>query len=146
MTVFQWPLEWWLFDCRYCVVFLCAVLIKSVASVYVSVVNSRCEWVRPVSQNCPQFVCHKRYTCLHGRLAEKGTLTNIGGSCHKYHFWHDKSFCLSRQNVFVTTKHVFCRDKIMFVRTNFCRDKIMFVMTNFCRYKHVFVEIKMIFA
>ena len=31
---------------------------KSVASVYVSVVNFRPEWVRLVIQNCPRFVCH----------------------------------------------------------------------------------------
>ena len=51
----------------------------------------------------------------------------IGGSCHKYHFCGDKTFCrdkyvcLSRQNTsFITTK-------VCLSRQNFCRDKIMFV-------------------
>ena len=35
--------------------------------------------------------------------------TIIGGSCHKYHFCHDKGF--------VATNHVFCRDKSMLVAT-----------------------------
>ena len=34
----------------------------------------------------------------------------ILGSCHKYHFYHDKSFFRDKY-VFVATKHVFCRDK-----------------------------------
>ena len=44
-----------------------------------------------------------------------------GGSCHKYHFCHDK-------RVFVLTKHVFCHDKRILAVTNFCH-KIMSATT-----------------
>ena len=56
-------------------------------------------------------------------------ITITGGSCHKYHFCHDKSFV---QNIFVMTKlSYFCLTKdVFFVATNtclsgqnFCRDK-----------------------
>ena len=71
----------------------------------------------------------------------------IGGSYHKYHFCHGKSF--------VATKHVFCRDKNMLFATkvfiflfflsrqNCCHDKHNFVATicfsrqNFCHDKHL---------
>ena len=49
------------------------------------------------------------------------------GSCHKYHFLSQHKICLykylSIQHRFVTTKHVFCRDKRMLVATKICRDK-----------------------
>ena len=47
----------------------------------------------------------------------------IGGSCHKHHFCRDKGFLSQETRVcrdthmFVTTKHVFCCDKIMLVAT-----------------------------
>ena len=56
------------------------------------------------------------------------SLTNLmiitGGSCHKYHFCHDKSFittnaCLSQQNIFVATnKHTFVATKDVLSRQN----------------------------
>ena len=79
----------------------------------------------------------------------------IGGSCHKYllsrqkYACRDKTFLatsifLSRQRLFVTTKHVFYRNKHVFVATKcvFCRDKSLLVATKratnqqkFCRDK-----------
>ena len=38
---------------------------------------------------------------------------NIGASCHKYHFCREKNY----KHVFVATKHVFCRDKIILAAT-----------------------------
>ena len=57
--------------------------------------------------------------------------TLLGGSCHKYHFCHDK-------HVVVTTKHVFCRDKSMLVVTQ------LFVATNKCLLRQLFVVTKVL--
>ena len=67
--------------------------------------------------------------------------TIIGESCHKYHFCRD---------VFVATKHVFCRDKSVLVAKKLCllRQHI-FVASgplsrqNICRNKHNFVATSM---
>ena len=56
----------------------------------------------------------------------------IGGSCHKYHFCHNK-------HVIVATKQVFCHDKVWLPRQNFCRNKIMFVMTKYFWHDKSFV-------
>ena len=40
----------------------------------------------------------------------------IGGSCHKYHFCHDKCVCHNK-HMFVMTKSLFCHDKSMLVVT-----------------------------
>ena len=78
------------------------------------------------------------------RLLSMATVT--GGSCHKYHFCHDKSFVVKKDmfvvtklllwQIFVTTKHLLswqkyaCRDK------TFCHDKHVFVATNMCHNKN----------
>ena len=101
-------------------------------------------------------------------IPARGQVFITGGSCHRYHFYRDKSkfrhLCYKR--VFVATKHVFCRDKSMlvtkllsrqkdFVATNiilspqnFCHDKYTFVATKdvFCRDTHVFVATKVCFS
>ena len=41
----------------------------------------------------------------------------IGGSCHKYHFSRDTSFC-DNKHVFVMKKQVFCHDKCRLVMIN----------------------------
>ena len=55
-------------------------------------------------------------------------------SCHQYHFSRDKRF--------VTTKHVFCRDKNMLVATNLCHSIFLSWKNVFCHDKHVFVTTK----
>ena len=60
----------------------------------------------------------------------------IGGSCHKYHFCHNKSFVLT--NTFVVTKHVFCCNKSMLVVLSW--QKLCLLWQNYvCRDKHVFI-------
>ena len=75
-----------------------------------------------------------------------------GGSCHKYHFCHDKSF--------VMIKHIFCCNNSMLVATKVCLSwQNILVMTNnfvvtevlsrqayFCCYKHMFVVTKDVFC
>ena len=55
-------------------------------------------------------------------------------SCHHYHYSRDKRF--------VTTKHVFCRDKNMLVATNLCHSIFLSWKNVFCHDKHVFVTTK----
>ena len=73
---------------------------------------------------------------------DNGSVTIIGGSCHKYHFWSwhmlvMTNTCLLRQNmsfVFVTTN--ICHDKHNF---DFCCLKLIFV---FVVTKHIFCHDK----
>ena len=52
----------------------------------------------------------------------------VRGSCHKYHFCHDKGF--------VATNTSFEHENVCLPRQNFCRNKIMFVATKyFCQVK-----------
>ena len=87
-------------------------------------------------------------------------LTITGGSCHKYHFCHDKFFvvtstCLLRENTsFVRTKvslpgQNVCQQKIMFVMTKYCcRNKVNTCLSwqKFCCDKHTFVKTKDVFC
>ena len=58
--------------------------------------------------------------------------TNIGGSCHKYHFCRDKSFA--------ATNTCFVATKVWLPLQNVCRAKHNFVATKYlCCDKHVFV-------
>ena len=62
-----------------------------------------------------------------------------GGSCHKYHFCHDKTDLLLQQNIYVTLWQRFCRNKHTFVvtkkdlfwqQTCVCHDKTFVATKN----------------
>ena len=78
-----------------------------------------------------------------------GLLFIISGSCHKYHFCHDKRYLHN----FVATKDVFCCDKPVFVATKlcllwrkFCCNKNILSWQNFCCDKHTFVSTKDVYC
>ena len=69
----------------------------------------------------------------------------IGGSCHKYHLCHDKSFvvtnvCLSWQNM------SFDVTKVCLSWQNFCCDKKILLQQNICRDNFFFMSLRQIFV
>ena len=73
---------------------------------------------------------------LHAVIPGQYRGSTIGGSRHKYHFCRGKTFCREK-HVFVTTKHVFYRDKSILVTT-----KLLLRHNYVCRSNHVFVTTK----
>ena len=76
-----------------------------------------------------------------GRLIPaRGQVFITGGSCHRYHFYRDKSkfrhLCYKR--VFVATKHVFLS------RQKYACDKTFVATKRFCCDKHNFVATKLL--
>ena len=89
----------------------------------------------------------------------------VGGSCHKYHFCHDKCFvatntCLLWQTCVCHDKtYLFFMTMVCLSRQNFCCDRVIFVVTKlfvtnmqtcllwqmFCCNKHAFIMTKDMF-
>ena len=77
------------------------------------------------------FCCDKlTFVATNTCLPRRNTSFVVSKVCLSRHLLRQTYFCRDK-HVYAATKHVFCRDKSMFVAT-FCCDKLTFVATNTC--------------